>query len=201
MAPDSGPIPTTLFRAGENVCAAVRAKRVAFLIDGEQYFDAFIRAAERAERQITILAWDFDSRMVLRYKEDGTPDVTLGPFLNGLCERNRKLRIRILDWDFPMVFGTDREYSPIFGLNWEPHRHITFRFDDTHPLAGSHHQKIVVIDDKVAFAGGLDLTNKRWDSPGHTPNDKRRTFDDAPYPPFHDAMVMVDGDACLELAR
>ena len=32
--PDSGPIPTTLFRPGENVCAAVRAKRVAFLIDG-----------------------------------------------------------------------------------------------------------------------------------------------------------------------
>src|SRR5215212_793389 len=140
--PDSGPVQRSLFRPGENCCADVRAPRVAILIDGEAYFDAFIRACERAERQITILAWDFDSRMVLRYKADGTPDVTLGAFLNTLCEKNPRLRIRILDWDFPMVFGTDREYSPIFGLNWEPHKHIKFRFDDTHPLAGSHHQKV-----------------------------------------------------------
>ncbi|HUP31030.1 MAG TPA: VTT domain-containing protein [Usitatibacter sp.] len=201
MAPDSGPIHTTLFRPGDNVGAAVRSPRVAFHIDGEAYFDAFIRTCERAERQIIILAWDFDSRMVLRYKDDGTPDVTLGVFLNELCARKPDLRVYILDWDFPMAYGTDREYSPIFGLNWEPHRHIKFRFDDTHPLAGSHHQKIVVVDDKVAFAGGLDLTNKRWDSPRHGPDDKRRTFNDEPYPPFHDAMVMVDGDACLELSR
>ena len=197
-------VPTSLFRPGENCCAAVRAARAAFLVDGEAYFDAFVRACERAERTIVILGWDFDSRMVLRFNEDGSPRETLGAFLNGLCHRNRHLRISILDWDFPVVFGGDREYSPIFGLNWEPHRHIQFRFDDTHPVAGSHHQKIVVIDDKVAFAGGLDLTNKRWDSPAHKPGDPRRTFDDAPYPPFHDVMAAVDGDAAralLDIAR
>ena len=134
------------------------------LIDGEAYFAAFVEAAERAERLIVILAWDFDSRTVLRFDKDGKPRETLGDFLNRLCERKPRLRIRILDWDFPLVYGTDREYSPIFGLEWRPHRHIEFRFDDTHPLLGSHHQKVVVIDDKVAFAGGLDITNKRWDS-------------------------------------
>lgn len=191
----------TLFRPGENCCAAVRAPRVGFLIDGEAYFDAFVRACERAERLIVILAWDFDSRTVLRYDSQGRPLETLGPFLNKLCERNRKLRVRILDWDFPVVFGADREYSPIFGLNWEPHRHIQFRFDDTHPLAGSHHQKIVAIDDKLAFVGGLDLTNKRWDSPAHAPDDPRRAFEDEPYPPFHDVMVAVDGPAATALAN
>jgi hypothetical protein len=90
---------------------------------------------------------------------------------------------RILDWDFPMVYGTDREYSPIFGLAWKPHRHIRLRFDDTHPLAGSHHQKIVVFDDKVAFVGGLDLTNRRWDSCGHKADEPRRTFDERPIRP------------------
>ena len=192
-------IPTSLFRPGENCCAVVRAPRASFLVDGEAYFDAFVRACERAERSIIILGWDFDSRMVLRYNDDGTPRETLGAFLNRLCERNRRLRIYILDWDFPVVFGGDREYSPIFGLNWEPHRHIQFRFDDTHPVAGSHHQKIVAIDEKVAFAGGLDLTNKRWDSPAHKPGDPRRTFEGEPYPPFHDTMVAVDGDAAAEL--
>src|SRR4051812_21879511 len=198
MAPRD-PLPTSLFRPGENCCAAVRTDRAAFLVDGEAYFGAFVQACERAERSIVILGWDFDSRMVLRYQDDGTPRETLGAFLNGLCARNRNLRIRILDWDFPVVFGGDREYSPIFGLNWVPHRHIQFRFDDTHPVAGSHHQKIVVVDDRIAFAGGLDLTNKRWDSPGHLPGDPRRTFDGEPYPPFHDVMALVDGDAAIAL--
>ena len=170
------------------------------LVDGEQYFDTFIRACERAERLILILAWDFDSRMVLRYDDANKPLESLGDFLNRLCHEKPKLRIRILDWDFPMVYGTDREYSTIFGLNWKPHRHIDFRFDDTHPIAGSHHQKIVAIDDKVAFAGGLDLTNKRWDSPKHSPDDPRRTFEDKPYPPFHDAMIAVDDEAAKQLA-
>ena len=198
--PDSGPAPVTLFRPGENCCAAATAKRVGLLVDGEQYFAAFMRAAERAERSILILAWDFDSRTVMGYDEQNRPLTTMGEFLNGLCARKPKLRVRILDWDFPMVYGTDREYSPIFGLPWKPHHHIQFRFDDTHPLAGSHHQKVVVIDDKMAFAGGLDITNKRWDSPQHAPNDPRRTFEDAPYPPFHDAMIAFDGEAAREMA-
>lgn len=199
--PDSGPAPVSLFRRGQNCCAVARAERVAFLVDGQAYFDAFVRAAERAERSILILAWDFDSRTVLRYDEQNRALETMGEFLNRLCERRPKLRVRILDWDFPMVYGTDREYSPIFGLPWKPHRHIKFRFDDTHPLAGSHHQKVVVIDDKVAFSGGLDITNRRWDTPAHAPNDPRRVFEEEPYPPFHDVMIAVDGDAARELAE
>ena len=191
----------TLFRPGENCCAAANAKRVAFLVDGEQYFAAFMRAAERAERSILILAWDFDSRTVMGYDEQNQPLETMGEFLNRLCARKPRLRVRILDWDFPMVYGTDREYSPIFGLTWKPHRHIEFRFDDTHPLAGSHHQKIVAIDDKLAFAGGQDITNKRWDTPRHAPGDPRRTFEGEPYPPFHDVMIAFDGDAAREMAE
>ncbi|HUP97535.1 MAG TPA: VTT domain-containing protein [Usitatibacter sp.] len=190
----------TLFRPGENCCAVAHANRAAMLVDGEEYFGAFVKAAERAERSILIMAWDFDSRMTLRYDENNQPLETLGDFLNRLCREKPKLRIRILDWDFPMVYGTDREYSPIFGLPWDKHRHIDFQFDDTHPLAGSHHQKIVVFDDKVAFAGGLDLTNKRWDSPKHAPGDPRRTFEEEPYPPFHDVMLAVDDEAARELA-
>ena len=171
------------------------------LVDGEEYFDAFVRAAERAERSITILAWDFDSRMVLRYDADNRPLETLGDFLNRLCREKPRLRIRILDWDFPMVYGTDREYSPIFGLTWKHHKHIDFRFDDTHPVGGSHHQKIVAFDDKVAFAGGQDLTNSRWDSPLHSADDPRRTFEEKSYPPFHDAMIAVDDEAGRELAE
>src|SRR5690242_16666138 len=136
----------SLFRPGHNCAAVARADRITFLVDAEAYYDAFMRAALRAERSIIILAWDFDSRTPLTLDANRQP-ILLGNFLNELAASTRHLRIRILDWDFPIVYGTDRELPVSLGLTWKPHRRVAFRFDDTHPFAGSHHQKVVVIDD------------------------------------------------------
>lgn len=189
----------SLFRVGENCCAVGQAGRIALLVDGEAYYRAFVAAARNARHSIMILGWDFDSRTVLLVDERARPLLTLGSFLNDLARSRRSLHIRVLEWDYPVIFGTDRELSPIYGLSWKPHRSVHFRFDDTHPLAGSHHQKIVVIDDRVAFVGGLDLTTKRWDTCEHRPDDPRRTFDGKPYPPMHDVMAAVDADAARAL--
>ena len=193
-------MPQTLFKPGENCCAAARAGRVSFVVDADGYFRLFRRAAEQAERSIIILAWDFDSRTVLE-QEDGKPAVVLGDFLNELARRKRHLEVKILDWDYPIVYGIDRELPPTLGFTWKTHRRIDFRFDDTHPVAGSHHQKIVVIDDKLAFVGGLDLTNRRWDTCDHKPEEPRRLFEEKPYPPFHDVMVAVDGEIVADIAK
>jgi len=192
--------PPSLFRPGENCGVATRAGRVAFIVDAEDYFQAFVHAAERAEHSILILAWDFDSRTPLGVDSTGK-QVTIGEFLNRLAAQRRGLRIRVLDWDFPIVYGTDRELPPTLGVSWKPHQRIDFRFDDTHPFAGSHHQKIVIIDDKLAFSGGLDFTNKRWDTREHKPEDSRRVFNGDSYPPFHDVMIAVDGAAAEALAQ
>ena len=192
--------PETLFRPAENCASVAVARRAALLVDGEAYYDAFVRACERAERSILIVGWDFDSRTVLRYGKGGEPEVTLGDFLNGLAQRNHSLHVRILDWDYPMIFGHDREIPPIYGITWKPHRRIDIRYDDTHPMSGSHHQKLVVIDERIAFAGGIDLSSKRWDSPAHAPGDPRRTFLGQPYPPMHDMMALVDGEAARAIS-
>jgi phosphatidylserine/phosphatidylglycerophosphate/cardiolipin synthase-like enzyme/uncharacterized membrane protein YdjX (TVP38/TMEM64 family) len=189
-----------LFREGHNCCAIACAERVALIVDGEAYFEAFMRAAERAERSILILAWDFDSRTALHFGPDGEPDVTLGEFLNRLAKRKRRLRIRILDWDYPVIYAHDREFPPLYRLSWKPHRRVHFHYDSTHPLAGSHHQKIVLIDDRIAFVGGLDLTSKRWDTREHLPGDPRRMAHGKPYPPFHDMMIAVDGAAARAIS-
>lgn len=200
MRPPNNDMPKSLFRPGQNCSEVAHADRVAFIVDSEDYFRDFMHACERAEREILILGWDFDSRTVLCHDEGKQP-VVLGDFLNGLAKGKRNQRIRILDWDYPIVFGTDREIPPTLGLTWKPHRRIDFRYDDTHPVAGSHHQKIVAIDDKLAFSGGLDLTNKRWDTREHKAEDPRRNFDGEPYPPIHDVMIAVDGEAAKALAR
>ena len=158
-----------MFEVGRNCEAIGHAARVAFLVDGEAYFNAFVRAAERAERSILILAWDFDSRTGLAFDEHGSCRLAMGEFLNGLAHRRRRLAIRVLDWDYPMVFGTDREFPPVYGMDWRPHRRVQLRYDATNATGASHHQKIVVIDDRIAFVGGLDFTCRRWDTSAHDP--------------------------------
>ena len=192
---------TGLFELDRNCCAVGRAGRVAFLIDGAAYYRAFMQAARNARHSIVIVGWDFDSRTALEIDEHSRPRVALGEFLNGLARARPRLHIHVLEWDYPVIFGVDREISPLYGLTWKPHRRVHFRFDDTHPLAGSHHQKIVVIDDRVAFVGGLDLTSKRWDTPAHRPQEPGRVFDGKPYPPMHDVMACVDGEAAAALGR
>lgn len=190
-----------LFDPGRNCCTVARANRVALLVDADEYFRAFMRAAERARHSIVIVGWDFNSRTPLAWDDDkDARPVILGEFLNRLARQRRALSIYILDWDFPMVFGVDREFPPLYGAGWKPHRRVHLRYDNTHPAIGSHHQKIVVIDGAMAFLGGLDLTCRRWDTRDHRADEPRRVADGQPYPPFHDVMVAVDGAAAGVLA-
>ncbi|TAK80395.1 MAG: phospholipase [Betaproteobacteria bacterium] len=192
----------SLLRPGDNCCAVARAERVALLVDAEAYFRAFHQAALRARRSITILAWDFNSRTKLHFDPvpEGAPPALLGEFLNYLVRRRRRLHVNVLDWDYPMLYAADREFPPAYGFGWKPSRRVRLRYDDTHPVAGSQHQKIVLIDDALAFVGGIDLAARRWDNSEHRPDDPRRTAYGSSYPPVHDLMMAVDGDAARALA-
>ena len=74
--------------------------------------------------------------------------------------------------------------------------------DGNHPTGASHHRKIVVVDERVAFVGGLDLTQRRWDSSDHRPDESRRTDPGGElYAPFHDVQLMVEGEAAEALGK
>ena len=191
---------------GKNCWRKEHAHRAAFLIDGSDYFAAARAAMARAERSILILAWDIDSRMRLvpDGADDGLPE-PLGDFLDALARRRRSLHIHILNWDFAMLYAPDREVLPSYKLGWRSHRRVHFELDGCHPVGASHHQKVIVVDDAVAFVGGLDLTHCRWDTPEHRSDDPRRRHPSGdPCPPFHDVQMAVDGNAAAalgELAR
>ena len=115
----------SLFRLGYNCWAIARAERASLIVDAKDYFEAFYYAALRAQRSIIILAWDFNSQTRLHFgptPKDGPP-VLLGEFLTYLVRRRRGLHVNVLNWDYPMVFGTDREFPPTYGLgSWSPPR-------------------------------------------------------------------------------
>ena len=195
-----------ILHESRNCRRIVRAGRVAFLIDAEAYFKAFVETVRQAEHSIFILGWDINSRVRLM-RDDQNYDLPtpLGEFLNAILDRRPDLHIYILCWDFAMIYAMEREFIPVFRFDFMSHRHLHFRYDGKHPPGASHHQKIVVVDDCTAFTGGIDITRCRWDTPEHLPDDPRRVDPSGRrYQPFHDAQVMVDGEAAAalgELAR
>ena len=196
---------SAILRPGHNCWRVARADKIAFLIDGDAYFRTLRTALTQAEHAIYILGWDIDSRIRLPRKgQDSLPD-PLGAFLNGVVSRKRQLEAHILVWDFAMIYALEREWLPIFKLGWKTHRRLHFHMDGRHPPGASHHQKVVVIDDSLAFVGGFDLSRWRWDTPEHRAHDPRRVdAEGEPYPPFHDVQMAVAGDAAAalgELAR
>ncbi len=195
----------SVLQPGRNCWRVTHSERAAFLIDGDAYFSAFAATVSRARRQVIILGWDVASRIVLhRGEKSGEEPQELGSFLDSLLRRNKNLKIYILDWDFAMLYAFERETLPLFRFGWGTHRRLRFRLDDRHPVGASHHQKIVVVDDRVAFAGGMDLALERWDTSEHLPDDPRRIENGKPYTPFHDVQMMIDSEgasALGELAR
>jgi phospholipase D1/2 len=193
-----------ILRAGETCWRVVGAERVAFLVDADAYFSALRQAVCKAQRSVLIVGWDVDSRVRLvadEHPADGFPP-TLLDFLNAVLAERPQLHVHVLAWDFSMIYTFEREMLPTYKFGWRGHRRLHFTLDGDHPQWASHHQKIVVVDDRVAFAGGLDLTIKRWDTPEHAGHDRRRVDPQGePYPPVHDVQMMVDGGAAAALGQ
>ena len=184
---------------GRNCSRLEPANHAAFLIDGAAYYRAFRQAAIQATRSILILGWDFDSRIRMLNEEesDGFPP-RLGEFLQTLLARRPGLHVHVLIWDFHLVYAFEREWWPLSTLRANRRLHVCM--DATHPVGASHHQKVAVVDDAVAFVGGLDLAQCRWDTPEHRPSHPLRVFPDGrPCRPFHDVQMVVDGNAAVAL--
>lgn len=191
-------------REGRNLWRLCKAGRAAVLVDAAAYFEALARACEKAEHSIVVVGWDIDSRVSLRPRggPEGDLPARLGAFLDALARRRPGLRVRLLGWDYSLLFALERELLPQINFGWRTHQNVRFALDDDHPLGASHHQKVVVVDDLVAFAGGIDLACSRWDTPAHAPDEPGRVNPAGEaYAPFHDVQMAVDGDAARALGE
>jgi phosphatidylserine/phosphatidylglycerophosphate/cardiolipin synthase-like enzyme len=197
-APSVAHAPLRVAERGRNCWRIGQARRAAVLIDGAAYFDAVASCIARARDAVFILGWDVHSRVMLGPADGASP--RLAELLDAAAHRNRRLRIHVLDWDYSMLLTGTRELATWMRLDWASHRRVHFRLDGRHPVGACHHQKLVVVDDAVAFVGGMDLTANRWDTPEHRAEDpRRRNPAGLPYPPFHDVQIAVDGEAAALL--
>ena len=185
----------------KNCYELVTANNAAFIVDGEAYFRALYESFCKAQHTIFIVGWDLHSDLHL-IREDKNSDYPsiLGQLLGRLVRDKKHLQVYLLVWDFAMIYALERDFFPRYKLKWRPHKRINFALDGHHPIGASQHQKIVVVDDAIAFVGGFDLSKWRWDTSAHLPDDDRRVDPDGkPYPPFHDIQMAVDGEAAKTL--
>jgi len=188
------------FRQKENCWQVAEAEKVAFLIDGESYFRTLADACESARRTVFIIGWDIDSRIRLR-RAPGDRQETFRQFIDRLAQEKPELQIYLLEWDFAMLYSLEREFWPLLSFDWQTHERVHFELDDCHPLGASHHQKIVVVDDRVAFVGGFDLARCRWDTSEHRPDHPERQDNGTPYGPFHDVQMLIAGEVAGKLGE
>ena len=180
-----------------------RADRMAVIVDAEDYFRTARVAMLAAKRRILLIGWDFDARISLEPGVDrpGEPDM-LGDFMLWLVEREPQLEIFVLRWDTGAIKSLFRGKTVLTMMKWMRHKRIHTKLDGHHPTGGSHHQKIVIIDDALAFCGGIDMTGDRWDTRDHRDDEPhRRQPSGKPYKPWHDAISAVQGPVAQALGE
>ncbi len=188
-----------------------RASRAHVVIDVAAYFELMHEAMLEAQQRIFMIGWDFDTRIVLaggrrwwNLPRRHRSPARLGAFLSWLVRRRPGLEVRILKWNFGALKFIFRGSMIVDLVRWLFQPAIDFKFDGAHPIGCSHHQKIVVIDDRFAVCGGIDMTSERWDTPDHLHEDDRRRHPGGAhrrYGPWHDVTMMVEGDAASALAE
>lgn len=196
------------FRPGENCWRVEKASCYSFIIDGQDYFRAMREALLKAERLVLMVGWDFDFEIDMLPGEsdedgiapDGFPN-KIGPFLDALVGRREGLDIYLLKWSGGALIAPGG-ILPAVRVKFMSPEQIHLAFDGRHPIGACHHQKIAVIDDSLAFCGGIDMTDGRWDRPGHAADDDLRCLKSGEISqPWHDASAIMSGPAAAALSE
>src|SRR5947209_11777063 len=137
------------------------------LIDGAEVLAAIAEAIRDARHSLRIAGWHSAPHFAL---ERGEPPIVLRELLAEAAARG--VAVRVLLWaGAPFgAFKPARKDVRADARELERGTRVRVALDDRERLLHCHHEKLVVVDDEVAFVGGVDLTDlggDRWDSSEH----------------------------------
>ena len=187
---------------GETCWRIERADSLRILVDGADYFRALKRAMLDAREAILMVGWDFDTR--IEFEPEGAtmegPNA-LGPFMKWMAENREGVDLFMLKWGLGTLQALKRGMVPMALRPIRAAGNFHFKFDSEHPAGAAHHSKVIVIDDRVAFCGGIDVTAGRWDTREHLDDQPHRHMpgEDAASKPWHDVTTAVSGPLAAAL--
>ncbi|KAL2081324.1 hypothetical protein ACEWY4_023177 [Coilia grayii] len=149
--------------------APVRENTTAqWFVNAAGYFDAIADALEGAKEEIFITAWWLSPEIFLKRPVVDGNTWRLDCVLKRKAEQGVKVCV-LLYKEVEVILGLNSDYTKktLTGL----HSNIrVIRHPDHVPSAAllwAHHEKTVVIDQSLAFLGGIDLAYGRWDDSQH----------------------------------
>ena len=191
-----------LLQPGSTCWRTAKASRAHAILDTQNYFLAAKAAMAKATRSVHLLGWAFDplTQLTPNSEGGGPVDDQAGPFLRDLACARPELDVRVLIWKSALPIAASQHFFPHRARACFKDSPVRFRLDASVPFGACHHQKVLVIDDQLAFCGGGDISIDRWDSTGHLDGDHRRHMPTGGFhDPRHEVMLMVEGEAAVML--
>jgi phosphatidylserine/phosphatidylglycerophosphate/cardiolipin synthase-like enzyme len=160
------------------------------LVDGAEFLPRLVQELRGARSHVHLAGWYISPDFALTRDADR---VFVGALLAELAER---IPVRVLVWaGSPLpLFHPDRSDVDAVGEALTTGTRIAFATDAKERPMHCHHEKIVVIDDRVAFVGGIDLTTyagDRYDTHAHEPRSGVG---------WHDAGCVLTGPAVADVS-
>lgn len=184
------------FIPGSNCWQISQAHHATPLIDCANFYRAVHRAIVKSKQSIFVLGWEIDSQQrLLRGNEERNSEIP-SVFVNLLDWKARtcpEINIYLCRWDGTIVFVRDRDLMPEYVWASQTPENVHICVDTKVPMGGSHHQKIILVDDELVFTGGMDIARQRWDERTHRVQEPERTDFKGSYGPYHDTQIVMDG--------
>jgi phosphatidylserine/phosphatidylglycerophosphate/cardiolipin synthase-like enzyme len=194
-----------LLKQGTTCWRTERTPRAAVFIDVEDYFAAVKSAISKATRSVYILGWAFHPRTLFEpHMACGSDEAEIASFLKSIAESNPELDVRLLCWKAALPIAVTQGFYPQRASSDFRKSRVRFEVDGKLPFGASHHQKVVVVDDVIAFCGGCDFGPDRWDTCDHEDDNPSRAAKPGSAPcfdPRHEVMSLVDGQAARALGE
>uniref|UniRef100_A0A8B9JBT8 phospholipase D n=1 Tax=Astyanax mexicanus TaxID=7994 RepID=A0A8B9JBT8_ASTMX len=132
-------------------------------VNGSGYFSDLADALEKAKEEIFITDWWLSPEVYLKRPATGTY-WRLDQILKRKAEQGVKVCV-LLYKEVELALGINSDYSKRKLMNLHPNIKVMRHPDHVASVVflWAHHEKMVAIDQSVAFVGGLDLAFGRWD--------------------------------------
>ncbi|MDQ1710386.1 MAG: hypothetical protein QOG49_1771 [Frankiaceae bacterium] len=129
------------------------------LIDGERALGAIAAALLAAQSHVHIASWSLTPEFVLT-RDGGVP-----PLRELLAQLAERVEVRVLLWAGPPVpaFEPTRRMVKHVRAALTEGTKVQCVLDSRERTMHCHHEKLVIVDDNVAFVGGIDLTSLQGD--------------------------------------
>ncbi|KAM0683815.1 Phospholipase [Mitosporidium daphniae] len=141
-------------------------QHVNWFIDAASYFSSLADVLESAQKEIFIMGWWLSPELYLKRPAEKYPESRLDLLLKRKADSGVLIYILIFkEWSFALYLNSRHTKEALETLS--PRIMVQRHPDHLPPSYWAHHEKLVIVDGKVAFLGGIDLCFGRYDDQNH----------------------------------